>query len=486
MALTHNRRRSPGDAAAPLLTIPASALRAAWRWLTQIDSPDPLRRMLNRGLVPVALLFILLALVAIPGYESPLIAAFLAGYAVCLALALCLNRRGTCLAAAAMTCASGLAVAVLMEPAWYLAPLDQPLYVPAEPLVTVAFAALFIRPWAGVWACGAQIAGLTLCAALRGVQPDAIVNFVLYGSLTLWAVMALVVAGAHHLSAALRRSIAANAELERHVAERTAALAKANALLEAAGARAERTAALRAAEITEVVHDARNQITHISAAAELLGMQLERASVRSDTAARSQQVIATAVRAQQDLLDALLEAALLEAGALQLQTEPSDLAALLECAVAQAGPRFEQWRCVLVVDVCERLPPALCDQRRIARVLQNVLNNALKYTCSYRTGDGRVQIALLRDGDNALIRVTDNGVGIAVDQLAQLGRRFVRAASGALAPEGSGIGLNASIGILALHGGSLRLSSAGLGHGTTAEIRLPLHTATAGRESTPD
>jgi signal transduction histidine kinase len=69
----------------------------------------------------------------------------------------------------------------------------------------------------------------------------------------------------------------------------------------------------------------------------------------------------------------------------------------------------------------------------------------------------------------------DNGLGIEAEQLSRLGERFVRAAGGCA--EGSGIGLNASISMIALHGGTLRLTSDGLGQGTTAEVRLPLRRA---------
>jgi signal transduction histidine kinase len=432
MRLLHPRQ--PGQATPPARWRRASIEAVGGAACRTGGAADQVRRTLGRDLAPILLLCPALALLMTAGLDDARASAALVLFALLAIPALMLGRRAT--NADARLLAGGLVMtaAILFEPTWHLAPLDELLYVPSEPLIAVVIAALFVSP-------------------------------------TLGAFTALLTVGASRFSRPPRRLPETQAQLERRVAERTAELQETSRLLEMAQARIERDAERRANEMTRVIHDARNHLSQISAAAELLAMDLGAAN---DSSARLHGVIATSLQAHEELLDAVLEAALLEAGTLVLHRQPTDLAALARAAVEQAEPRYRQQHCALSFEQSAELPHVPCDERRMMRVLQTSLANALKYTASFRRRSGTVRVLLTREGDAALLRITDDGVGMSEDQLAHLHRRFVRSAEDGAAPEGIGVGLSASAGIIALHGGTLRLTSPGLGHGTTAEVRLPL------------
>jgi CheY-like chemotaxis protein len=111
------------------------------------------------------------------------------------------------------------------------------------------------------------------------------------------------------------------------------------------------------------------------------------------------------------------------------------------------------------------------DRARIEQVLANLLENAGKFS----TRGSPIDLVVRKDGENAVMEVTDEGVGIAPDQLEQVFGLFVQAESaGARVRGGMGVGLALVKRLVELHGGSVKASSAGLGHGATFSVRLPL------------
>jgi signal transduction histidine kinase len=458
-----------------LPTLIARLARSGVR-LVSVDTPDPVRRLLNRALVPIYVLYAALALLVAPTYAEPWRQfVTVASAAVCL-LGLRLNRhdeRGAILLA--VCCA--IALAVLMPPQAYFTPLTTAFSLPGELLIPIIIAALFISPRAGFITCLAMLALVTTNGLYAGMAPASITRFLVLGGSTLLAVTVLLVVGAGKFTEALRRSYESNIELEQRVAARTAELEAANHLLAEAKARIEHTAELRVKEVTEVVHDARNQLAHVRAAATLLASTDRTTPGMTDTA-RLQCTIDDALRGQQDILDALLEATLLDAGWLTLHRERTSIAELVEMVTRRARPWYEQRGCILLLEQQPGIPPVSCDARRLLRVVQNLLTNALTYTVAFRSTGGVVRVTVAREGCEVVVRVIDNGIGIAPEHLPLVGQRFVRGGQGAGSPEGTGLGLSASIGVVALHGGSLRLLSDGIGHGTVAELRLPFESMT--------
>jgi two-component system CheB/CheR fusion protein len=111
------------------------------------------------------------------------------------------------------------------------------------------------------------------------------------------------------------------------------------------------------------------------------------------------------------------------------------------------------------------------DTSRLHQVCVNLLTNAAKYT----PHGGSVSLEALRDGDTAVVRVHDNGTGIPTDMLESIFELFVQ--SGRTldrAQGGIGVGLTLARSLVEMHGGSLVARSAGEGHGSTFEVRIPL------------
>ncbi|HNP71545.1 MAG TPA: GAF domain-containing sensor histidine kinase [Kouleothrix sp.] len=265
---------------------------------------------------------------------------------------------------------------------------------------------------------------------------------------------------------------AAQQELaERRRAE--AALQSANAELAAAKAQLERWMQARLHETEAAVHDIRHGMHDVISALDILKLDLLEAHVAPAAYQPGASSVGAALDGVAALLDDMLDAARLRSNTLTLSLAAADLPAL----VRQVAQRFDvtcrMFGCTLAVEADQGTPPVWCDRRRMARVLYNVLHNAIRYsTVRDDNAAGQVVVAIAPAGEWVECRVSDNGPGIAPEQLAQLGQRFARVADGA-ALEGTGLGLNFSIGIMQLHGGTLRIGSPGLGQGATVTLRLP-------------
>jgi CheY-like chemotaxis protein/anti-sigma regulatory factor (Ser/Thr protein kinase) len=111
------------------------------------------------------------------------------------------------------------------------------------------------------------------------------------------------------------------------------------------------------------------------------------------------------------------------------------------------------------------------DLDRLAQIFSNLLGNAAKYT----DDGGRIRVAVRRDASEAVVQVSDTGVGIPAAELTHVFDLFsqVRAHQGRT-EGGLGIGLSLVKQLIAMHGGEVTAESAGLGKGTTFTVRLPL------------
>jgi CheY-like chemotaxis protein len=119
------------------------------------------------------------------------------------------------------------------------------------------------------------------------------------------------------------------------------------------------------------------------------------------------------------------------------------------------------------------------DLTRLAQVLGNLLNNASKYT----PNAGTIELSAEVQGEQALIRVRDNGIGIPADQLEHVFQMFSQVSRTLDRSQGGlGIGLSLVRQLVEMHGGSVRASSGGLGAGSVLELTLPLSHAHAHEE----
>lgn len=170
----------------------------------------------------------------------------------------------------------------------------------------------------------------------------------------------------------------------------------------------------------------------------------------------------------QALVSDLMSLSRVEAEKHDLPTERIDLASLVERAARDAaGPRrLDRLKLDLVAE-----PLVLGDLQQLEQVVRNLVDNALKYGAT----EGTVTVELdMAQGDLARITVTDEGEGIAADQIPHLTRRFYRTDPGrSRASGGTGLGLAIVKHIVERHRGRLDITSE-VGKGTRVVVRLPV------------
>ena len=173
------------------------------------------------------------------------------------------------------------------------------------------------------------------------------------------------------------------------------------------------------------------------------------------------------------LIGDLLDAGRIEAGALTVAPEPSDVAELVDRArttFLSGGGRHR-----ITIDLPPDLPRAMADRERILQVLNNLLGNAARHS----PVSSPIRIEAMREGTHIAIAVSDNGRDLALERLRQLFRKYTPEGDGGRGV-GGGLGLAICKGLVEAHGGRIRAESGGAGRGTRFTFTLPV--AEAGAE----
>jgi signal transduction histidine kinase len=172
-----------------------------------------------------------------------------------------------------------------------------------------------------------------------------------------------------------------------------------------------------------------------------------------------------------DLVDSLLTLARADEGRFDLHREPVALASLAREVVETARLLGEDAGLTIDAPIIEETD-VLGDLTRLRQLFLNLVTNAIKYT----PRGGRVEISLIRSGDQAVLVVLDSGIGIAAADLPYIFERFWRAdrvRSRASERGGFGLGLAICQWIAQAHGGTLAVQSR-LGRGSTFTVTLPI------------
>jgi PAS domain S-box-containing protein len=210
-------------------------------------------------------------------------------------------------------------------------------------------------------------------------------------------------------------------------------------------------------------HELRNPLAGLSAAAHVLNI----ADPASDAAMHARGVVERQTKHMSRLVADLLDMSRVTLGKLTLQRGRIDIADAVSSVVStwRASGRLESHEVLLTAE------PAWVDgdRERIEQIAANLLDNALKFTPAGRT----VSITVCREGAGAVLRVADQGVGLAAEDCARVFDLFVQADSSEPAATGLGIGLALVKKLAELHGGSASASSEGRGHGAVFTVRLP-------------
>jgi signal transduction histidine kinase len=181
-------------------------------------------------------------------------------------------------------------------------------------------------------------------------------------------------------------------------------------------------------------------------------------------------VIRSSSRFMLHLVNSLLDVATIESGKLELELQPTDLAALVARTVSLNATLAEGKRIRLACECDERLPQMALDGPKMEQVLNNLLSNAIKF--SYP--DGTVVVRLVRQGDYAVLSVADHGRGIPEEQLDELFQWFARTrVKGTAGEKGTGLGLAIAQKIVEGHMGDIWVEST-LGQGSRFYVSLPI------------
>jgi signal transduction histidine kinase len=182
--------------------------------------------------------------------------------------------------------------------------------------------------------------------------------------------------------------------------------------------------------------------------------------------------------AQLTLIDDLMDMSRVLRGTVRLDMQPVDLAGVIDAAVDALRPGGDARRIAIVISAERGLALVSADQSRVQQIIFNLVSNSLKFT----PPDGRIDVRLETEHDDAVLRVIDNGEGIAPEFLPFVFDRFRQEASDLARPHvGLGIGLSLVRHLTELHGGRISAQSDGKGLGATFTLRLPLLGARAAK-----
>jgi len=170
------------------------------------------------------------------------------------------------------------------------------------------------------------------------------------------------------------------------------------------------------------------------------------------------------------MADDLLEVARTATGKVQLQKERVVLQDLIEDSIETCRAAIEE-RGQRLRRLLPEVPIELeADPVRLRQVFINLIQNSAKYT----DPGGRIWLKGTVEGDEAVVRVQDNGVGIPPDVMPHIFELFTQAEFGRPSQGGLGIGLSVVKDNVMLHGGSVQAVSDGLGKGSEFTVRLPV------------
>jgi signal transduction histidine kinase len=215
-----------------------------------------------------------------------------------------------------------------------------------------------------------------------------------------------------------------------------------------------------------VVHDLRNPLTVVQGNTQLAQRQV--AAADTNAGQRTLERTDRALQSMRRLVDDLLDAVRIGSGRFVTVPQPGDLVEVVLQAVEEQRAVDDAHR--FVVDLPEELPGSW-DIDRLRQVIANLLSNARKYSPS----GTEVRVRLQSTNGRVVMTVTDQGVGIAPEQIDQLFQPFARLDQ-KRAATGTGLGLYITKGIVEAHGGRIWVEST-VGQGSTFFIEVPRYPA---------
>jgi signal transduction histidine kinase len=249
-----------------------------------------------------------------------------------------------------------------------------------------------------------------------------------------------------------------NVRLEAIVAERTRALKSSNEILEVVDEN-------RRKLLADISHEFRTPLTVIRGEAEIALRGKPRTKVEyQETLARIMDQADHTTR----LVDDLLFIARADAGEPRLKVRPVSVASLLGTACESFNAKAEQNNISIVQDFEGVNVVAMGDGGRLRQVFSILIDNALRYS----KAGGKVQVSLVREANNIIVTVRDNGIGLTKEESRQAFERFFRGGKAQGHARGTGLGLPVAKAIVEAHKGTITLEGES-GKGALATVVLP-------------
>jgi PAS domain S-box-containing protein len=214
-----------------------------------------------------------------------------------------------------------------------------------------------------------------------------------------------------------------------------------------------------------LAHELRNPLASINNAVQLFGHFETEADLEW-----AKEVVQKQVKHLTRLIDDLLDASRITRGKISLRKELLDLSPIVSSAVEVVRPLIEDRQHELVLSLAPGALRLEADPVRLEQILINLLTNAAKYT----DAGGRISLSAMRDDGHIVIRVQDNGIGIAPELMPHIFDAFTQGDRSIARSEGGlGIGLTLVQKLTEIHGGTVSVTSRGIGQGSEFTIRFP-------------
>jgi two-component system CheB/CheR fusion protein len=215
-----------------------------------------------------------------------------------------------------------------------------------------------------------------------------------------------------------------------------------------------------------LAHELRNPLAPIRNAVELM-RQVE---TNDPSFQPAREMVERQVKHLARLVDDLLDVSRINQGSIRLRKETVDLGAVVQRAVEATRPLIDGRGHELTIQLPTDPVRLEADPTRLEQVIANLLNNAAKYTMP----GGHIRVQAAQEGNEAVVRVRDNGIGVPPDVLDRVFEPFVQSEGSLARSEGGlGIGLTLVRSLVEMHGGSVEAHSPGLGQGSEFVVRLP-------------
>ncbi len=216
-----------------------------------------------------------------------------------------------------------------------------------------------------------------------------------------------------------------------------------------------------------LAHELRNPLAPIRNAVQVMRLS----GGNGEAVASASEMIERQVGQMVRLVDDLLDVSRISRGKIELRKERVELAKVVHHTVVACRPVMEWAKHDLTITLPPQPLYLNADPTRLAQVVGNLLNNACKFTDK----GGRIGLTVEREGEQAVIRVRDTGIGIPADQLPRIFDMFMQVdTSLERSVSGLGIGLTLVKNVVEMHGGTVEAHSGGVDEGSEFVVRLPL------------